>query len=213
VWLRGRFGSGKTAFAYRIAQYYLDQGYKLISNNANVWDEGLNVKFDLETKQLKLVVILDEGGLYFKASKQIEMMAAYAAKMDIIIIIPSFFPPARNAQVLVIQPLFNFSPIGLPITLYRWVVNLGGFKDAGTFFWSFPAEVYGIYSRNDPGDRGQDIINYLIERTNEFRQLYGRSTDEISGMAQATEGENILDAAGIFQDAVDGFASLPKRKR
>jgi len=74
VWISGRFGGGKTSLAYRIAQEFLERDYRLVTNNKSVWSDPLeSVRLD-ENNHLKTVVILDEGGLWFKSSKQIEMV-------------------------------------------------------------------------------------------------------------------------------------------
>ena len=82
---------------------------------------------------LNAVVVMDEAGLALKATRQVEAMAAYAAKMDCIYLFPSFFPPIRAAQVVTVQPVFSFVQIGLPVIVYRWRVKIGSFDDRGTF--------------------------------------------------------------------------------
>lgn len=210
VWISGRFGGGKTSLAYRISIPFLDKGYRLITNNQSVWsDQPEDVKLG-ENNHLHSVVILDEGGLWFKSSKQIEMIASYAAKMDVIYLLPSFWPPTRSAQVLVVQPIFNLKSAGLPVIVYKWKVKLGSFSDGGTFFWLNPEEIYGIYSRQDPGDSGADIVQWLIERTEQFRSRYGR-TDSIPEM-EVTELDRLEDAVSTMAESADQWASVSLRK-
>lgn len=212
IWIRGKFGGHKTSFAYALAEPYLKQGYRLITNSRSVWADDLSdVDLD-ENGQLKAIVILDEGGLYFKASRQIEQIAAYCAKMDIIIIIPSYFAPARTAQTLTIQPLFSLKSAGLPVIFYKWNVNQGGFKDKGWFIWTFPQLMYGIYSRQDPGDEPSKIVDFLIDKMTQFRKRYGYN-DKVSTMEQITPEEIFSDSINILSEDLNGFsATLPKRK-
>lgn len=212
VWIMGRFGGGKTALSYRIAQEFLEHDYRLISNNKSVWSDDMSKVDLLPDGHLKSVVILDEGGLEFKASKQIEMVAAYAAKMDCIYIIPSFFPPSKSAQVLVIQPLFNFKAAGIPIIVYRWRVRLGGFEDKGSFWWWKPSEIYGIYSRQDPGDRAGEIVNYLIDKTGEYRKYHGRGDNELQTM-EVEQSDIFQEAVSNLSDVVDQWSTVSIRKR
>jgi hypothetical protein len=213
VWISGRFGGGKTSLAYRIAQEYLEKDYRLITNNKSVWADPVDsVQLD-DNNHLKAVVILDEGGLWFKSSKQIEMVASYAAKMDCIYLLPSFWPPTRAAQVLVVQPVFNFKAAGIPAIFYKWRVKIGSFEDKGWFVWWRPSEIYGIYSRQDPGDTGAEIVEFLINRTNEFRQRYGRGGSDVLQTLEVTSEDVLADAVQEFAGAVDGLASIPGRKR
>lgn len=211
LWIMGRFGGGKTSLAYRLAQEYLDQGYRLITNNLSIWADRLeDIDLD-ENNHLKAVVILDEGGLVFKSSKQIEMIAAYANKMDCIYIIPSYFPPTRTAQVVTCQPVVNLKAAGVPVIAYKWRCKLGGFTDSGSFFWINPGEIYGIYSRQDPGDRASDIVQFLVEKSEEYRGRYGRY-DGLSEVAEITETDILRDAAEAISGAADTFTSIPIRK-
>lgn len=212
AWISGRFGSHKTSLAFNLAEPFLSDGYRLITNARSVWADKLEDVQLKEDGKLRAVVLLDEGGVYFKASRQIEMIASYARKMDSIYLIPSFWPPARAAQVVTIQALFNFISTGLPIVCYRWRAKLGSFEDKGIFFWWNPGEIYGVYSSNDPGDDPQDIISALIKYTEEYRQHWGHGLSKMEEY-EPTEADYLTDAASSIQEAADQFASIPIRKR
>lgn len=213
IWISGRFGGHKTALAYMIAKNYLEKGYRLATNSRTVWADPLD-KIQLnESNQLHAVVLLDEGGLYFKSSRQIEQIAAYAAKMDCIYIIPSFWPPTKAAQIVNIQPVVSLKATGIPIIVYKWTVKIGQFKENGWFFWWDPKEIYGIYSRQDPGDDPEDIIAFLVERANEYRVRYGRKrNDDLSGLETITEADKILEASEIISSATGDLSSVLGRK-
>lgn len=213
LWILGRFGGHKTSLSYALARPYLERGYRLISNNRSCWsDDPERVQLDPKTGHLKAVVILDEGGLYFKSSKQIEMVASYAAKMDVIYIIPSFWPPTRAAQVLMAQPVFNFKSAGLPVVVYQWRVNMAGFKSNGYFLWIWPQEIYGIYSRQDPGDTSDKVVEFLIKRTEEYRSRFGYSNSFSSMASEVSEADLLLEATEGMAQAADTMASIPSRK-
>jgi hypothetical protein len=212
-WISGRFGGGKTSFAYKAAAHYLDQGYRLVSNSKCVWAED-HKQINLDANgHLKCVVVLDEGGLWFKSSKQIEMVASYAAKMDVIYMLPSFWPPTRSAMVLVVQPVFNFKSAGLPIIAYKWRVKLGSFEDKGYFLWVRPSEIYGVYSRQDPGDSGAEIVDWLICQTEAFRKMHGRGEayNPVQTM-EVTEWDILSESVSEFAGAAESLVSLQAGK-
>ena len=224
VWIGGRFGGGKTSLSYVIAEHYLRQGYRLVTNNRCVWaDDTNNVQLE-DAGKLKAVVLLDEGGLYFKASKQIEQICAYAAKMDVIYLLPTFFPPAPAARVLTIQPVYSLMSAGIPLIVYRWRVKLGAWDDAGGFAWWYPRAIYGIYSRQDPGSDPQEIIDWLVCRMGQYREVYGHgnelpdmgsTVDGMQGGNGVSDADIIYDAAASFTDAADTIsrAAISKRGR
>jgi len=211
LWIAGKFGGGKTSLAFYMSKAYMEKGYRLITNGRCMWADNLaDLDFVNESGHLKSIVVLDEGGLEFKASAQIEMIAAYAAKMDCIYILPSFFPPVRRAQVVTAQPLFAFFTIGIPLIVYRWDVQLKGFKDGGYFYWWKPSEIYGIYSRQDPGDMAWDITEWLAQKSEDFRALHGRR----NRLSQVEESPTdlLLEAANTFAEAAESLP-VPERKR
>jgi hypothetical protein len=208
IWISGRFGGHKTALAFKIAERYLNKGYNLATNCRSIWADDFEQIPLNENNQLNSVVVLDEGGLYFKSSRQIEQIAAYAAKMDVVYIIPSFFPPTKTAQVINIQPVVSLKATGLPIIVYKWRVDIGAFKEKGWFLWIYPQEIYGIYSRQDPGDEPELIINWLIERANEYRERYGRKTNKILSLENITEADKIAEASETISSAADDFSSV-----
>jgi len=214
IWISGRFGGHKTALSFKIAERYLKAGYNLITNTKSVWADDMDLVNLNENNQLHSVVILDEGGLYFKSSRQVEQIAAYAAKMDVVYIFPSFWPPTKSAQVVNIQPIVSLKATGLPIIIYKWMVNIGGFREKGWFMWVRPSEIYGIYSRQDPGNEPDLIIDWLVEKSEEFRSRYGRKTNNsLSKLVEVTEGDKFLESAEIFETAAEKITALSGRKR
>lgn len=213
VWIGGRFGGHKTALAYRMAQHYLEQGYALISNNRTIWGDNPDEVVLDQNGHLKLIVILDEGGLYFQASKQIQQIAAYAAKMDVIYLVPSFYPPSRTTQVVTIQPFVSLKAAGIPVVIVKWKIRLGDFKDHGYFIWWKPQEIYGIYSRQDPGARPDQIVAYLARRTQEFRKLFEHDDEGDNLFQMEVTGEDLLQEAALaMAQAAYDFEAVSKRK-
>ena len=217
LWIGGRYGGGKTSFAIKLSEEYLKRGYRLFTNIGCVWADE-EIKLNDEGK-LKAIIIIDEAGMFLKVRQQVEAVVAYAAKMDAIYMFPSFFPPPRAAQVLTVQPLFNFLSTGIPIIVYKWRVSLGGFKDSGLFFWSNPKEIYGIYSRLDSAQGSYNLMDKIQEATEEYKgkSSKGYYKDDPRG-ANSSLFEISKDA--IFGEAVEGLqdisdgllTTIPKRK-
>jgi len=219
VWISGRFGGHKTSLAFEMSRFFLEQGYRLVSNTRSVWNDEMEQISLEEDGHLKTVVILDEGGLYFKAGRLVETIAAYAAKMDCIYLFPSFWPPTRAAQVLTIQPLWNLKAAGVPLVFYRWQVKIGGFSDRGYFAWYRPNEIYGIYSRQDPGAEPGRIIEWLAGKAEQYRARFDYGDRKRGGedrvfTLETSPEDYIQEAAIAIADAAQDIvtASVPKRK-
>jgi len=212
VWIGGRFSGGKTSFALRIAEEFLKMGYRLLSNTPCVWaDEWEKVRLHDETGMLNAVVVMDEAGLALKATRQVEAMAAYAAKMDCIYLFPSFFPPIRAAQVVTVQPVFSFVQIGLPVIVYRWRVKIGSFDDRGSFAWVWPAEVWGVYSRRAPESSIYDLIDFLGDRVEDYRAKFGVSNRLSRVEREVSETDTFRDSVSALSETVDSFEALSSR--
>jgi hypothetical protein len=212
LWIRGKFGSGKTAVAFKIAEHFLKRGYRLVTNTPSVWNDGL-VEINQEGL-LHAVIIVDEAGLGLKVKQQLEAMAAYARKMDAIYIFPSFFPPTRSAQVVTLQPLFSLMQIGLPLSVLEWRVNMGGFKDKGFFLWAFPSETWGVYDTSAPEGAIDEIINHLAEQVQKFRTQKGVArSDELSALGTGfSQVDAFADSVDALSEAVDSLSSVSTRR-
>lgn len=221
VWGLGRFGGGKTSMALRIAAEFIKGGdYRLLTNTRTVWGDRMRDCVLGDDGMMHTVVVLDEGGMFFKYGSQVEAVAAYAAKMDNIYIIPSFWPPVRAAQVLTFQPKWSTRVMAVPMICYQWKVRMGGFSDEGHFFWWQPGEVFGVYSRQDPGDTADEIVDHLIDQVEDFRKYHGRRARrepiQIKPISEVAEGGgSLVDLASIadsIEASRDEFETLLARK-
>ncbi|MFC1936776.1 hypothetical protein ACFLYP_03825 [Chloroflexota bacterium] len=214
LWMPGKFAGGKSSFAIYLAGLLAkENGYRIITNMWTVWNDDIEEVRLLENGMLKCVVILDEGGLHFKSSAQIEQIAAYASKMDCIYIIPSFFPPTPKAQVVTVQPVYSLKAAGIPAIRYEWQVRVEGWRDQGTFWWWWPYEIYGVYSRQHPGTRPERIIQFLVERMEDYvRQFEGDSTDSLPEMEQGSIEDLLYDAVGQISEVSRNWSPVPARK-
>jgi len=215
LWIEGRFGGGKTSLAFRLARPFLERGYRLLTNIRSVWADNPNeIDFVDEWGHLKLVVIMDEGGLWLKRNKMVEAMAAYAAKMDCVYIIPSFFAPASYFRIFRIAVLYGFRHIKIPIIFYRWRLVSSGFVDRGILAWIRPEEIYGVYSRQDPAMDGRFLVKFMAEKVQEYRKKYDRDYPfELPDLEEDDETGELQTAIADFSDAVTELRSFSRRRR
>lgn len=219
AWVAGRFSGGKTSLALLLARVFLEEGYRLVTNVRTVWADPLDRVRLLPGGHLKAVLLLDEGGLWLKSNRVVESIIAYAAKMDLIVLIPSFFPPAPRFGVVRIQPLFTFRHIGIPVTVYRWDVGVYRYHDRGFFAWVLPSRdgIYGVYSRQDPCDDPWPIVRWMEERLEEFRAFHGRSLSGApSGSSvgsDASDVSELTDAITELRETWERVAERTTRKR
>jgi len=210
-WISGKWGGGKTSLAFYLAMPFLEKGYRLITNSRCIWaDDMEQLEWVNESGHLKAFVVIDEGGVDIESSKQVKAYMAYAAKMDIITMIPSGTEPPPEAKKLVVQVVFNFSKIGIPLIVYHWRLRWGEAKDNGIFLWLDPSPVYGVYSRQDPGEDAAEIMAWLVDKAQAYRAFHGRSTKRVSSL-EATQADLFQDAARTLREAVE-YVSLPKRR-
>lgn len=200
AWISGRVGVGKTSLAYLIAEHFLKQDYKLLTNNRSVWADDMD-DIKLENGTARTVVILDEGGLVFKNARQVELIASYPAKMDMIYLLPSFWPPSRAAQLVRIHGLYSLRRAGLPWSVYRWSAGSGVFRDTGIAVVD-TSPVWGVYDRQDPGDLSDKVMTKCLYLIDEFRAQYGRNTsfdlvdnDESESLAALADVAEMLEAS------------------
>lgn len=212
IWIGGKFSGGKTSFAMKIAEEFCKTGYRLLTNTPCIWaDDWDNVRLSEDTGMLNAVIVMDEAGLALKATRQVETMAAYAAKMDCIYLFPSFFPPIRAAQVVTVQPIFSFVQIGLPVIVYRWRVKIGAFDDKGSFIWVWPSEVWGTYSRRAPESSIYDLVDFLGDRVEDYRKRFGVSNRLSRMEREVSEADTFRDSVAALSETVDTFEAISSR--
>ena len=164
VWMGGRYGGGKTALAFRLAHDLLkNHGYRyLLSNVKSVWTDDPKKIVLRDGQYADAVVILDEGGLFLKSSKDAETFLAFLRKLNVVILIPSVTPPTLKVRSFTIQRVYNLYSYGLPAWVYRWTLSSGHIKETGLFYWVSPPEIFGVYDTlGTPSDDGglEDIFN------------------------------------------------------
>lgn len=169
LYLDGRLGGGKTALAFRLA-YELLMKYKyryLLSNTLSVWNDDFSKVYLRNNIWLDGVLLFDEAGEFFEGRAQVKEALSFLRKINGIMLLPSFLPPARDVRILTVQRVYNLQMVGLPVWVYRWEIDKGSVTDGGMFFWVNPHEIYGIYDTlgmpSDAHDILQNLKNYVAQ--------------------------------------------------
>lgn len=163
VWLAGRYGGGKTSLAvYLAGQLERSGAVRCLAANFALkgpWREvGVYDGFDdlIEDRE-GCAVVFDEAWseLGIGATPQaVKKYLAFLRKRQSVLLMPSVIPLARTVRVLQVTRLFNGFSLGLPVWLYRYVVDVGSRKpERSNFWWWYPQRVWGEYdSKEVPGD-------------------------------------------------------------
>ncbi len=175
VWLDGRFSGGKTAMAMRLAwEYKKRYGYRVVTNTAFILNEQEEPDFIYEdgSPKLKLIVVIDEGGLYLQSNDDVMRWMAFAGKMDIVCLVPSISPPAAILRSFDLQKIHHYRSIGVPLDVYQWAVKMGSQKFTGKVKWMGMEEIFGTYSTLHPSSSPTAVINFVEAKAEQFKILF-----------------------------------------
>lgn len=228
LWLRGRTGGGKTSFAFYLALSLLQDGLveRIYSNIPSVarfpkWGDC----------GLKSAYVIDEGGLFMKSAKDFQVVAGALRKAGNYVIISSVIPPAREFAMLSVQRSMNLaSIIGVNIWVYEYELSAGATRDKGSFVWTNPKSVFGLYDTDFyPSDDGgiEEFLGDEIKKISKKANQYSRGknkelqSEEVkSGNAPALakgEADSLDQSAQGIEDAArrieQAFARISKKRR
>ena len=161
AYIGGSLDAGKTRLAFEAARFLWLRGYRVI---ANVPHNYLRPESHDKSFLYKSVVILDEGGEFFRDAKTGSVITRSAAKSDYYVLIPAKRPPHKSMVRLSISPRFNFlSVYGIPAIWWKVVVRAD--QNYTVSFWQiFPGLIHGTYSTKTSAG-GIEIILSLAEKT------------------------------------------------
>jgi hypothetical protein len=207
----GRYGGGKTSFAFRCAYELLTRGgYRyLFSNVASVWNDNPDEIVMRDGRYVDAVVVLDEGGLFLKTGRDVEKFLVFLRKLNITLLLPSVQRPASALCRLQVQRMSNLNVLGLPLWSYVGRLSSGDQNERSNFYWRNPKEIYGIY--DTLGVPTDDTLVYLADGSDAKSimaagSLEGYMNEWVKQLAQSTGYKNTAarNSGGGF---VDEFAS------
>ena len=162
VALIGRYGSHKTALAFRLAYELWQQKRidRIVSNCESIWADDVNA-LDIEDKySINTCVILDEGGLFLDNRRDVANVMAFLRKMNVILLVPSVQEPTSRMRFFTIQLQYSFKPLGVPLLIYRAMLHSRTVRDVTYFSWWRP-DVYGVYNTLDAPVDGDEIMKWM----------------------------------------------------
>lgn len=146
VWIRSRYGSGKTLLAVRLAYELHSRGIVryICGNVPSPWFDKFE-DVQIVDGRADVCLVLDEGGAFmqskYKALKYIQFMR----KLNVILIIPSVLAPSSVVTFFRVKRIMNLEVAGIPLWVYQSRLADGEDIQSETFFFWKPSEVYGAY--------------------------------------------------------------------
>lgn len=158
-WLRGAYGTGKTALSCIIAAELYRQ--ELIDNViSNIPIAGA---IPPVAPLFRSAIIIDESHLFMDDWKAAKRYLTFVRKADLYILMPSVFPVNVRIRLFSVQRVFNGFLFGLPLWVFEWRLNDGASSEKGKFAVWRPNDVFGVYDTNAiPLDDG-GIVDALEE--------------------------------------------------
>lgn len=210
--IEGRLSSGKTLLAIELAERYLKRGYRMVSQTSCIWnDDPEKVTID-EQGKLNCVALFDEGGLYFRRSKEAGSVSSFLAKINSYAFFAGRKLPHDDLCSLTCQVWFDFYKWFLiPVKLWRWDVQNGRKHYNGIFVQTSWWMYWGIYDTLDPGDDPRYLVNWFETRTKEFFERYGRKYG-LSGV-EGDGRDDVNESANEFVSASRNFQSAAQAIR
>lgn len=230
VWLAGRFGGGKTAFATILAAYALSHG----------WVEDVIANYPCAIANpaptppvRNSLIILDESWQFARDSRAIQKYGAYLRKLGNFLILPSVFPVSSNLSLFRAERVFNAYVVGIPAWIWRWWLQQRGYTEKGYFAVIRPHEVFPLYDSYsvDTSDGAiADLLSATIELTAkkdsttatsphlkshpkpqpQHEQLSLPGLNDVADELAATSA-NISEATVGLQEALERFARRLRR--
>lgn len=225
-WLRGRYGSGKTALAHRLAYELVSDGSfrYVISNCRSVWADNPADVVLREGRFVDAVLILDEAGMFVDGSYKARRYLAFLRKLNVCVLLSSFMKPAAVMRDFSIKRFINWEVAGLPVWSYRYLVSDGVDRYSDVFHWINPSEIFGVYDTAGFPSDDAGIEDYLLTWTKAAAAATGYTYNPVGGLSIAdgqASGLEVLtgiassieEAAGANSDTFSIYLNNRKRGR
>lgn len=218
-YITGRLGSGKTLLAVELCERYLKKGYKMLSQISCVWNDDIaSMKMD-DRGRRKVVILIDEVGLYFRKASTAGSVSSFARKQNCYLIFAGRKAPHEDLCDLSLQLWFDFFKWFLiPLKVWRFD-RINGRKTYHGYVWQFAWwEYYGVYDTLDPGDNPRLLVETVQRWTREFFERYNRSysVSDVDTTGNDNETEIINDMAASVRkmgDTSKELASLARKQK
>lgn len=208
LWIRGRYGSFKTAVSVRLAYEFLERGWvtDLICNFPCVIATDPKKLSDLRN----VFIILDEGGAgRWLTESSFGDIVAFMRKRNLYMCVPSYSKPPLNAQQLNMQMIFGGQGSGMDFCVYTMLLNDGSVKERNRLVWRRPSEVFGMYNTQHIASDSGGILTFMnaVFRADGVGRNEETNPNDSSPESPFIWRDVKTTAAQISQDAGDGLVS------
>lgn len=207
LFLTGRYGGGKTSFAFILASMLFRDGW-VDSIHSNVPSVLCSPTF---APVNRCAFVIDEAHAFIDSAKRAKEAAAYLRKWETYLLMPSVFPPHARLTSLWCQRVFNGYVLGLPLWVYKWSIKQHSVSEKGYFVLVKPDTVFGFYdTRAIPPDDGG--LFFALEKTQELElQRMGEhvdnaTTNQDTDTADPGNSDALAEISYTLQDATTGFS-------
>jgi hypothetical protein len=222
LWIKGENRSGKTALAVDIAEYYLRDNFRLLSNLDTPWNDVLPLELD-SNGQLNAVVILDEGGVYMRTKESIRRVMGFKGKLNALFLMPSSEEPHEDLWRNYIEPAellnekiikFLFGQWFLDHILKIWrLVRFDAKKGTREtiFLQIFPSSVWHLYSTLISG-RDASLILAQFDQSLADQQAFFGNTSALKLSDLATGKTGLAEGQSFLGQQMASYTPSSKRK-
>lgn len=221
LWLAGRYGSGKTAFAHYLAYHLLkDYGFRyLVSNVKGVWaDDPASVKLERRNEREGLkadaVVILDEAGEFVGSKSDADKWLYGLRKINTVLILPSVRPPYGDLRSIEIRRRWNGQGFLLPMWRYGVEMNNGSEHEEFAYNWWFPDKIFGVYDTDGYPSDANEILTAMKDWIAQSAKDggYEATANKVSPtkISFEREGSELREAVANIGGEIDQFREIQR---
>ena len=203
--IAGHFGSFKTAFSVYLGLHFGRLGYHFVAPFKCVLNAWPIPKFRNPSDGVGAIIVLDEGGLWWRTRKTVDEFAAYCRKLDIYVLIPSKTEPHPSLQALILQFTGGWRDLGVQVLQGSWWHSHGGQASGGRFDWYRPQQVWGLYDSTDPAT-DEYMAEIIASWTSQMKQWHRRRgsgprdfSSESHGTPQAIEEQRARERQASWE--------------
>jgi len=173
VYIGGRKSTGKTLLGLEIAEIFLKEGYRFVSNLSCIWNEDYkNEYFGIDNDVIGFV---DEGGIYTRTYKTVSGFTEFSRKTRSIVLFVGRKAPHEELCDFSVYPVWDmWKNLLIPIKIWGWEVFQRKKNYHGIFFQTGWQKYYGVYSSIDPGDYPVYLLAFFEKRAQELFNTYQR---------------------------------------
>jgi hypothetical protein len=191
LWIKGRYGGGKTLLAFAIAMNMCDtQGYRHIVSNVPsvITDPPEDVVAVTEIHEsgeikttLDVVFVLDEAGLYMRFADQADKYLEVLRKLNIILLAPSVLPVSMRLRAFICWRDMDLRVFGIDAMIFKYRIE--GSPEQWFVLWNV-SKYFGIYSTVAAPEGDAGLSKFIKDGLADVRQKQkkaGRYTADYVG--------------------------------